>query len=123
MFMETAAREIIARRLAALYRRTLKLEEIERKMQPTRKGGPLPVVPFEEMMSQPIASRLDSVSSASGGLRYAAWCVGEALLALEGPDALHEVFAEFERLTDARGSSWLDHRWSGVTDGKFVWTP
>lgn len=104
----------VARRLVALY-------EASRAALADRAslgGTPTPVD-----LSAPIPSRLDCVTDRVSGLDYAAWCIGEAIASCAGLDGLHMLYGLFEDMTDARASSWLDHRWNGVaTEDGFVWT-
>jgi hypothetical protein len=60
------------------------------------------------------------VDDAASGLEYAAWCVGETLMATGGEHLMQFIFGLFEDEFpgETRPASWLDHRWNGVTDNR-----
>ncbi len=100
--------QAIAERLGKLFRRAMHL----RAEKPV---APLRVVHVSELLTNPIRSRLERVEDGESGVNYAAWAIGETVAILGGDVALHEVFNVFERANGTRASSWLDHRWNGVT--------
>ncbi len=107
---------LVARQIAKIYRRVIALRE-------ARPPQPMRVLTFDEICSTPLRSRLESADDDISGLEYAAWSIGLAVLAMGGHDAMHAVFALFEDIEPSgRASSWLDHRWNGVSDGTFVWS-
>ena len=108
--------EMICDRLEKIYDRVRSLEAEGAKNRGS-KDSDLPAV-----MGGPILSRLESVDDALSGLRYAVWCIGETLMALHGQNGMDQIMLALEaRENGARLSSWLDHRWDGVTDGKSIW--
>jgi hypothetical protein len=110
--------ERVAGHLAKIYRQADRLMTAR-----ASSAEPMRALTLQELTSQPIRSRLESVDDGVSGLEYAAWSIGHTLLATAGSDALHLVFGMFEEIeTSPRASSWLDHRWSGVSDGAYVWT-
>ncbi len=107
---------LVARQIAKIYRRVLALRQ-------ARPPEPMQIITFDQICATPVRSRLESVDDDISGLEYAVWSMGLAVLAMGGSEAMHLVFGLFEDIEPtARASSWLDHRWNGVTDGSFVWT-
>lgn len=71
-------------------------------------------------------TKLDPLAVASrnpaAGLEYVVWCLGEAVMAFGGFQAMQRVF----NLVDGGGvgtaiGEWLDGCWSGVADGRERW--
>lgn len=108
----------IAERLALLYRRVRLLEREKRAAEPP--SDTFVTYSIEELIEMDLPTRLDSVKDAISGLDYAAWCIGEVLMAMGGLDLMHLTFEVFEDLFEDREGggpgSWLDHRWDGVSD-------
>jgi len=114
MSLEPEHAKAIAERLGKLFRRAMHLRAEKR-------DDSLRVVHVSELLSKPIRSRIKTVEDGESGINYAAWVVGETVAILGGDAALHDVFSVFERANGTRASSWLDHRWSGVTAPGALW--
>jgi hypothetical protein len=105
--------EAIATRLVALHRRVMELREIV-------PAAPFPVI-WADAMRPDLRTRLQSVDDAESGLEYAVWLIGETLAHTGGDEAMHAVYGRFEEIAGTRGSSWLDHRWNGVSAPGVLW--
>ncbi|TXC71242.1 hypothetical protein FSB78_10000 [Sphingomonas ginsenosidivorax] len=115
MGIEPTQAEVIADRLGKLFHRAMTLRD-------AKTDTPLRVVHASELLQRPMRSRLERVDDAASGIDYAAWLIGETVAVIGGDPALHGVFAAFERAHGTRASSWLDHRWNGISasDGSWV---
>lgn len=109
---QTAA---ICERIEAIHRRILDLTG-ERPSATAKLARQL-------LRGGPVSTRLEAVRDDVSGLRYAVWCIGEAVAALAGREGMEQVFEAIERRNHGtRISVWLDHRWDGVPVGGSVWT-
>ena len=114
MGIEPDQAQAIADRLSKLFHRAMTLRS-------AKPDAPLRVVDASELLRIPIRSRLERVNDAASGIDYAAWLIGETVAIVGGDTALHDVFSIFERANGTRASSWLDHRWNGVTAPNANW--
>lgn len=114
MTIEAEQAQAIAERLAKIYNRVMELRS-------AKPAAPLRVIHVSEFPQQPIRSRLNSVDGAESGLEYAVWLIGETLAFTGGDAAMHAVYSLFEAMLGGRASSWLGHRWSGVTAPGALW--
>lgn len=114
MTLEREQTQAIAERLSKLFHRAMQLRA-EVQDAPPRE------VHVSELLAPPTRSRLENVDDATTGINYAVWVIGETVAIVGGDAALHAVFGVFENANGACASSWLDHRWNGVTAPGALW--
>lgn len=103
---------IVVSRLVELYHASSAVPH-----EPGKRFTPIDIADFKR---QAPPSRIDCVLDRRSGLDYAAWCIGATLAAIGGRSLMDKVYSAFEKQVDAKGSSWLDHRWCGSGAGWYA---